>query len=140
MVLAEDVLQQGAPEVIRDKVYKALGNLDILVNSAGGSRPIPWDAGDDAWHEGMTLNFEMLRRLTMAFIPGMRAQKYGRVINITGSSEPRGNSFVPSRCRTRSNTKRSKRAIATAFSKSTCRKPMRPNRSKSPSTCINSGD
>jgi 3-oxoacyl-[acyl-carrier protein] reductase len=26
----------------------------------------------------------------MAFIPGMRAQKYGRVINITGSSEPRG--------------------------------------------------
>lgn len=90
VVIAEDVLHQGAPETIRDRVYKALGNLDILINSAGGSRPIPWDAGDDAWYEGMTLNFEMLRRLTMAFIPGMRVQKYGRVINITGSSEPRG--------------------------------------------------
>lgn len=89
-VIVQDVTHQGAPEVIRDQVYDALGNLDILINSAGGSRPIPWDAGDDVWYEGMTLNFEMLRRLTMAFIPGMREQKYGRVINLTGSSEPRG--------------------------------------------------
>ena len=90
VVIAEDVLHQGAPEIIRDRVYKAFGHLDILINSAGGSRPIPWDAGDDIWYEGMMLNFEMLRRLTMAFIPGMRAQKFGRVINLTGSSEPRG--------------------------------------------------
>jgi len=90
VVIVEDVLHQGAPATIRDKVYKYFGHLDILVNSAGGSRPIPWDAGDDVWYEGMTLNFEMLRRLTMAFIPGMRARKYGRIINLTGSSEPRG--------------------------------------------------
>lgn len=89
-VIVQDVTHQGAPETIRDQVYDALGNLDILVNSAGGSRPVPWDAGDDDWYEGMTLNFEMLRRLTMAFIPGMREQKFGRVINLTGSSEPRG--------------------------------------------------
>ena len=90
VVIVEDVTHQGAPETIRAKVYDALGNLDILVNSAGGSRPVPWDADDDTWYEGMTLNFEMLRRLTMAFIPGMRDQKFGRVINLTGSSEPRG--------------------------------------------------
>lgn len=90
VVIAEDVTRQGGLERIRDAVYDAFGNLDILVNSAGGSRPIPWDAGDDVWYEGMMLNFEMLRRLTMLFIPGMRERGFGRVINLTGSSEPRG--------------------------------------------------
>lgn len=90
VVIEADVTQQGAPEHIKERVDEAFGGLDILVNSAGGSRPIPWDAGDDVWYEGMMLNFEMLRRLTMQFIPGMRARKYGRVINLTGSGEPRG--------------------------------------------------
>ncbi len=90
IVIAEDITKQGAPEAIREQVYDAFGGLDILVNSAGGSRPIPWDSPDDVWYEGMTLNFEMLRRVTMAFLHDMRAQKWGRIINITGSSEPRG--------------------------------------------------
>ena len=87
-VIDEDITEEGAPERIRDRVYDALGGLDIIVNCAGGSRPIPWDAPDDAWHEGMTLNFEMLRRLTQQFIPKMREQQWGRIINITGTSEP----------------------------------------------------
>lgn len=90
VVFEADVTAQDAPETICKRVYEAFGKLEILVNSAGGSRPIPWDAGDDVWHEGMMLNFEMLRRLTMQFIPKMREQKWGRVINISGSSEPRG--------------------------------------------------
>jgi 3-oxoacyl-[acyl-carrier protein] reductase len=89
-VIDEDITDEGAPERIRDRVYNALGGLDILVNCAGGSRPIPWDAPDDAWHEGMTLNFEALRRLTLQFIPKMREQGFGRIINITGTSEPEG--------------------------------------------------
>ena len=87
-VIDEDITEEAAPERIRDRVYDALGGLDVLVNCAGGSRPIPWDAPDDAWHEGMTLNFEMLRRLTQQFIPKMREQQWGRIINITGTSEP----------------------------------------------------
>ena len=87
-VIDADVTPQDAPERIRDRVYEALGGLDILVNCAGGSRPIPWDAPDDAWHEGMTLNFEALRRLTLPFIPKMQEHGFGRIINITGSSEP----------------------------------------------------
>ena len=90
VVIVEDVTHQGAPEQIHDRVYAAFDGLDILVNSAGGSRPIPWNASVDIWHEGMMLNFEMLRQLTHQFVPGMRERKYGRVINITGSSEPRG--------------------------------------------------
>ena len=36
----------------------------------------------------LDLNFEMLRRLTQQFIPKMREQQWGRIINITGTSEP----------------------------------------------------
>ncbi len=87
-VIDADVTREDAPANIRDRVYGALGGLDILVNCAGGSRPIPWDAPDDAWHEGMTLNFEALRRLTLPFIPKMQEHGFGRIINITGTSEP----------------------------------------------------
>ena len=87
-VIDADVTREDAPANIRDRVYKTLGGLDILVNCAGGSRPISWDAPDDAWHEGMTLNFEALRRLTLPFIPKMQEQAFGRIINITGTSEP----------------------------------------------------
>ena len=71
-----------------DQVRRAAEGCDVIVNCAGGARPIPWDAPDDAWHEGMTLNFEALRRLTLKFIPKMRDQQWGRIINITGTSEP----------------------------------------------------
>lgn len=87
-VIDEDITEEDAPKQIRDRVYDSLGGLDVIVNCAGGSRPIPWDAPDDAWHEGMTLNFEALRRLTLKFIPKMRDQQWGRIINITGTSEP----------------------------------------------------
>ena len=38
----------------------------------------------------MTLNFYRLRELAHAVIPGMIERRWGRIVNITGSSEPRG--------------------------------------------------
>lgn len=37
----------------------------------------------------MTVNFFRLRELTHAVLPGMIAQRWGRIVNITGGSEPR---------------------------------------------------
>ena len=82
-----------APDVhleIRDAVANAFGRLDILVNNAGGSRPLPLDAPEEAWEEAMALNFAAVRRLTHAVLPLLRASRSGRIINITGTSEPRG--------------------------------------------------
>jgi 3-oxoacyl-[acyl-carrier protein] reductase len=90
LIVAEDITEPDAPERIRDAVYDAFGDLDIIVNSAGGSRPIAYDAGEEAWQEGMALNFDIHRRLTTLFLPRMRERKWGRVINVTGSSEPLG--------------------------------------------------
>jgi 3-oxoacyl-[acyl-carrier protein] reductase len=90
LIIAEDLTADDAPERVRDRVLAELGGLDILVNNAGGSRPVKWNAPEEQWLEGMTLNFELVRRLTNQFIPAMRARKWGRIINVTGANEPPG--------------------------------------------------
>ena len=90
VIIAEDLTSAGAPERIHARIVAELGGLDILVNNAGGSRPVKWDAPLAEWHEGMTLNFELVRQLTNQFIPRMRERKWGRIINVTGANEPPG--------------------------------------------------
>jgi 3-oxoacyl-[acyl-carrier protein] reductase len=90
LVLESDLYQEGAAEKLATQAEKGLGRVDILVNAAGGSRPYPFEATKEQWAEGMLVNFMRLRELSHAVIPGMKARKWGRIINITGTSEPRG--------------------------------------------------
>jgi 3-oxoacyl-[acyl-carrier protein] reductase len=89
-VFAADIMDADAPARIRDAALRALGHVDILVNCAGGSRPLPIDAPEARWEEAITLNFTRQRQLTHAILPSMIAGKWGRIINITGKSEPEG--------------------------------------------------
>jgi len=84
-----DVMQDGAPAKLAQAAHRLLGAVDILINSAGGSKPaIPIDAPESAWEESMTLNFVRVRQLTHAVLPYMIGKQWGRVINISGKSEP----------------------------------------------------
>ncbi len=84
-----DMMEPGAPEKLARVAQQALGSVDILVNSAGGSKPaLPIDAPEALWEESMTLNFTRVRQLTHALLPGMIGKNWGRVINISGKSEP----------------------------------------------------
>ena len=87
-LIVQDVMQEDAAERIRDRALAALGKVEILVNCAGGSRPLPIDAGEERWQEAMTLNFTRVRQLTHAILPGMIERQWGRIVNITGKSEP----------------------------------------------------
>ncbi|MBI2735409.1 MAG: SDR family oxidoreductase [Rhodospirillales bacterium] len=73
----------------RDAI-QALGQVDIVVNCTGGSRPTTVDASEEFWEEALALNFTSARRLTTALLPGMRQRRWGRIINISGTMEPRG--------------------------------------------------
>lgn len=84
-----DLYEDGGPERLAERALAVAGRVDILMNVAGGSRPLDFDAGKDAWEEGMVLNFFRLRELTHALVPQMRARKWGRIVNFTGTSEPR---------------------------------------------------
>jgi 3-oxoacyl-[acyl-carrier protein] reductase len=89
-VIVADVMAADAAERVGGEALAALGHVDILVNSAGGSRPLPLDAPEERWEEAMTLNFTRVRQLTHALLPGMMARKWGRILNISGKSEPFG--------------------------------------------------
>jgi 3-oxoacyl-[acyl-carrier protein] reductase len=89
LVLAEDITTPDAAARIKSAVLESFGRLDILINNAGGSRPIVDGFGSPSeWEEAMRLNFDAGRNLTHAFIGTMQAQKFGRIINLTGSEEP----------------------------------------------------
>ena len=84
-----DVMPEGAPQRLADAARAALGGVDILINSAGGSQPaLALDAPESAWETAVTLNFVRVRQLTHALLPGMVESQWGRIINITGKSEP----------------------------------------------------
>ncbi|TMM00095.1 MAG: SDR family NAD(P)-dependent oxidoreductase [Actinobacteria bacterium] len=73
-VVAVDLLQDGAPERVREAVQREHGELHMLVNNAGGSWRGPF--GDVGWENverHMKLNFEAPVRLTEALLPLLRA-------------------------------------------------------------------
>lgn len=88
LIVVEDITSHGAAERTRDAVLGRFGRCDILVNNAGGSRPQADLGPEEVWMESMDLNFHAARRMTHAFVPAMQAQKFGRIINLTGQDEP----------------------------------------------------
>jgi 3-oxoacyl-[acyl-carrier protein] reductase len=88
--VTQDIMQEDAARNIAAAAIAELGHVDILVNNAGGSRPLPIDAPDSAWDEAISLNFTRYRQVTHALLPHMIERKWGRIINITGKSEPEG--------------------------------------------------
>jgi len=93
-VVIADLMDQDAPA----SVLAALGGVEILVNNAGlSSKPEPM-AADPVWNAGFDLKFTTLRRLTNAFLPDMRARKWGRIINVTGIVEPMATSAALTAC------------------------------------------
>jgi 3-oxoacyl-[acyl-carrier protein] reductase len=90
VVIESDFMQTDAPAAIADAALAGLGAVDILVNNAGGSRSFKLDASEEQWEEALTLNFTRQRQLTHRLLAQMMARKWGRIINITGKSEPEG--------------------------------------------------
>ncbi len=98
VTITADLYGDDAHEIVADAAQDGLGQVDILINAAGGSRPCPVDAPDDVWMESLALNFVQIRRLTHALLGGMRERGYGRIVNITGTGEPRGaNAAAPAK-------------------------------------------
>ena len=87
-LVQQDIMAPDAAARISAAAMAAFGGIDILVNNAGGSRVLPIDAPEERWVEAMTLNFDRPRQLAHALLPGMIDRRWGRIINITGKSEP----------------------------------------------------
>jgi 3-oxoacyl-[acyl-carrier protein] reductase len=94
-----DVGATGGPAQIAAEASAALGGrIDILVNNAGAARPITEEVDDAYWEESLTLNFMAARRLTDLVIPAMKAERWGRIISISGALvAPKLNAAAPAK-------------------------------------------
>jgi 3-oxoacyl-[acyl-carrier protein] reductase len=90
VIIQQDFMVEGAPQAIADAALKGLGSVDILINNAGGSRKFTLEASEEQWEEALTLNFTRQRQLAHKLLAQMMAKKWGRIVNITGKSEPEG--------------------------------------------------
>jgi 3-oxoacyl-[acyl-carrier protein] reductase len=89
VTIRSDLYEEDAPGQLAAAAVEGLGRVDILVNNAGGSRSFKeLHVAEEAWQEAMTLNFHRPRQVTDALIDQMIANRWGRIINITGKSEP----------------------------------------------------
>jgi 3-oxoacyl-[acyl-carrier protein] reductase len=89
VILETDLYREDASTNLAAAALKGLGHVDILVNNAGGSRSFKdLHVSEEAWQEAITLNFHRPRQLADALIDQMIARQWGRIINITGKSEP----------------------------------------------------
>ena len=63
------------------------GQIDILVTNAGGPPVKSFEeTNDEEWHKYFDITFMSVVRSVHAVLPGMKKQKWGRIINITSVS------------------------------------------------------
>jgi len=89
VLIEQDMYAEDAAARLAQAALQGLGSVDILVNNAGGSRSFKdLHVSEAAWNEAITLNFHRPRQLADALVDQMIERRWGRIVNITGKSEP----------------------------------------------------
>jgi short-subunit dehydrogenase len=91
-------------ERVAKEINDQHGGVDILINNAGRSIRRSLEASYDRFHDyerTMQLNYFGALKLIMGFMPGMREQKSGHIINVSSigvqTNTPRFSSYVASK-------------------------------------------
>jgi 3-oxoacyl-[acyl-carrier protein] reductase len=91
-----EALDLADPEAVKaaaDNTAGTLGRLDILVNSAGlgGPNHALWDYPIEAWKRVLDVNINGVFFCCRFAVPHMRANDYGRIVNIASIAGKEGN-------------------------------------------------
>ena len=83
------------PRVVAE-AEERLGQLDVLVNSAGTARWRDLDeVPDEDWYAAWELNVMAPMRLMRAAVPAMRERGWGRVVNVSSTAGKRPSAAMP---------------------------------------------
>ena len=79
-----DVTEEAAVAEVHRHVEETLGVCDILINNAGINNRKPIDEFSlDEWNEILGVNLTGPFLCTRAFVPGMKQNRWGRILNMT---------------------------------------------------------
>lgn len=82
-IFIADVSQKAQVDTMAAGVLKAFGNIDVIVNNAGILIAGEVDGlPENAWNSVMDVNAKGSFMVIQAFLPAMKARRYGRIVNI----------------------------------------------------------
>jgi 3-oxoacyl-[acyl-carrier protein] reductase len=85
--VAADVTSDREAEAFVNAAHDAAGRVDVLVTNAGGSPGSTFEeTGLEMYRRAFELNALSAVRLAGLVVPGMRARRWGRVVNVTSIS------------------------------------------------------
>ena len=94
LVQVTDVTDEAAVKTLVERTKQTFGaRIDILVNCAGVTGPVEtpvWDIAADAWDQVLGVNVKGTFLPMKYVLPTMIAQRYGKIVNISGTSGLRG--------------------------------------------------
>lgn len=99
--MATDVTRTDDVERLVKQTLDAYGQIDVLINNAGGSGNVSLDhienITDDTWDQMVDLNLKSAFLCCRAVVPHMKARGVGRIVNFSsltakGAFGPRGTS------------------------------------------------
>jgi len=83
-IIQADVSSASAVQCLIKESEDRLGPVDILVNNAAISRAQPFqEITERDWDEVIAVNLKSCFMMTQAVLPGMRARRWGRIINLS---------------------------------------------------------
>ena len=90
---AVDIADPDAVARTAEATVKGMGRTDVLVCSAGitGPNALTWEYPVTAWREVIDVNLNGLFYCNRAIVPVMRANDYGRIVNIASVAGKEGN-------------------------------------------------
>ena len=84
--LSANLADGAAARGLVEATLEAFGGLDILVNNAGIQHVAAVDAfPDENWAQMLAVNVSAVFHTTKAALPGMKAQGWGRIVNIASA-------------------------------------------------------
>lgn len=96
LAIAADVSKADAVAAMVERASSELGPIDILVNNAGIAIPRGVDDLTEADFDATILvNLKSAFLCTQAVLPGMRARKWGRIVNISSGAARGAGSIGP---------------------------------------------
>jgi len=82
-----DIAEAGVPEEIVRRTLERFGRIDIVVNNAAFARSTRFpDLSAEEFRQALEVNLTAPFLLTKAALPAMKAQHYGRIINVSSSA------------------------------------------------------
>lgn len=87
LAVAVDVASSASVAAMVEEAMIKFGKIDILVNNAGWDKiELFMDSAEDTWDKIIAINLKGAIICCRAVLPGMMAQKYGRIINIASDA------------------------------------------------------